>query len=81
MTDVLAALSAHYRDMDAKRLRIYLAYGGEKPRLYWTRCPKLKRGFWRVSPMPKLRSQTTLDLWAYAHNMAREMNYHQGTEQ
>lgn len=47
----------------------------DKPRIYWTYYPKLKRDYWRVSEMPN-RSTTTLDLWTYAHNMAREMNNH-----
>jgi len=53
---------------------------GVKPRIYWTYYPKSKRGYWRVSAQPKLRTQNTLDLWTYAYNMAREMNNHQGTE-
>lgn len=45
-----------------------------RPRLYWTYYPKSRRGYWRVSPMPKPASNVDRDRWAYAHNMAREMN-------
>ena len=44
-----------------------------KPKLYFVFYPKMKRGFWRVSPMPQ-RSTKTLDRWTYAHALAREMN-------
>lgn len=44
-----------------------------KPKLFFTFYPKMKRGFWRVSPMPN-RTTKTLERWTFAHNMAREMN-------
>ena len=52
-----------------------------KPRLYFVRYPKtyfvfypkMKRGFLRVSPM-RHRSTKTIELWTYAHALAREMN-------
>jgi len=51
-----------------------------KPRVYWVYYSKLKRHFWRVSRMPLIRTTKVLDLWTYAHNMAREMNNHEGPE-
>jgi len=45
----------------------------KKPRIYWTYYPKLRRGYWRVNLLPT-RSTSNLEAWAFAHDMAREMN-------
>jgi len=49
-----------------------------KPRLYWTYYPKSKRGYWRVSAMPKFKWVTHSlfmhERWNQAHRMASQMN-------
>ncbi|AKU43229.1 hypothetical protein RCSPARTAN_46 [Rhodobacter phage RcSpartan] len=45
-----------------------------KPRIYWQFYPKSRRGYWRVSRMPAIRSNVVRDRWAFAHDMARSMN-------
>lgn len=50
-----------------------------KPRVYWTYYPKLRRGYWRVSPMPK--GLANRGLWIKAHtavlraNAAKDIEY------
>lgn len=44
-----------------------------KPRIYWTYYPKSKRGYWRVSPMPKPYHKHA-DRWQHAHDYATKLN-------
>lgn len=45
-----------------------------KPRVYWCYYPKLKRGFWRVSMMPKHWSADDYKRWMQAHAVVRNEN-------
>lgn len=45
-----------------------------KPRIYWTYYPKSRRGYWRVSAMPKPRKPEDAPAWDKAHEFARRLN-------
>lgn len=45
-----------------------------KPRVTWKYYPKLKRGFWRVLPMPRTRTLDTYRLWRIAHAEVSKAN-------
>lgn len=45
-----------------------------KPRIYWTYYPKSRRGYWRVSAMPKPWKPEDAPAWEKAHEFARRLN-------
>lgn len=45
-----------------------------KPRIYWTYYPKSRRGYWRVSAMPKPWNPADAPAWDKAHEFARRLN-------
>lgn len=45
-----------------------------KPRIYWTYYPKSRRGYWRVSAMPKPWKPEDAPAWDKAHEFARRLN-------
>lgn len=45
-----------------------------KPRIYWTYYPKSRRGYWRVSEMPKPWNPDDAPRWKLAHDYARRLN-------
>lgn len=44
-----------------------------KPRIYWTYYPKSRRGYWRVSPMPK-PYHVNRAAWDAAHSYVNKLN-------
>lgn len=45
-----------------------------KPRIYWQYYPKSRRGFWKVSLMPKPWKPADAPAWEAAHAFARKLN-------
>lgn len=45
-----------------------------KPRVYWVYYPKLKRGFWRVSPMTPPVQAGDYQRWRDAHSAVAKVN-------
>jgi hypothetical protein len=45
-----------------------------KPRIYWQYCPKSRRGYWKVSHMPKPWKPEDSPFWERAHEFARRLN-------
>lgn len=60
--------------MEKKRRR----FRQDKPTIYWTYYPGLRRGYWRVSPRPLLKdhpyAKLVEHLWASAHDTVHKMN-------
>lgn len=45
-----------------------------KPRIYWKYYPKSRRGYWKVSHMPKPWKPEDAPFWDKAHEYARRLN-------
>ena len=45
-----------------------------KPRIYWQYYPKSRRGYWKVSHMPKPWKPEDAPFWDKAHEFARRLN-------
>ena len=45
-----------------------------KPRIYWCFYPKSRRGYWRVSEMPKPFKPSDFPLWEQAHAFVQRLN-------
>jgi hypothetical protein len=45
-----------------------------KPRVYWKYYPTLRRGYWRVSPLPKNLEPGDRRLWGLAYDAVNRAN-------